>query len=68
MRGIIVTWSINWDMGTNSGGQQYDEQFVKDYGPYVHGQTPPPTDGDLLLVVLVMIVLHLVVATTKWQA
>ncbi|CAM3914356.1 immunoglobulin-like domain-containing protein [Vibrio aquimaris] len=44
LRGIM-TWSINWDMGTNSGGQQYDEQFVKDYGPYVHGQTPPPTDG-----------------------
>ncbi|GLT18388.1 hypothetical protein GCM10007938_21670 [Vibrio zhanjiangensis] len=44
LRGIM-TWSINWDMGANSSGQQYNEQFVKDYGPYVHGQTPPPTDG-----------------------
>ncbi|WP_162813963.1 immunoglobulin-like domain-containing protein [Vibrio tetraodonis] len=44
LRGIM-TWSVNWDMGANSSGQQYNEQFVKDYGPYVHGQTPPPTDG-----------------------
>lgn len=48
LRGVM-TWSINWDMGTNSAGQEYNEQFIKDYGPFVHGQTPPPppsNDGE----------------------
>lgn len=41
LRGVM-TWSVNWDMGTNAAGSQYNEQFIKDYGPFVHGQTPPP--------------------------
>ncbi|MCY9804544.1 glycosyl hydrolase family 18 protein [Vibrio scophthalmi] len=41
LRGVM-TWSVNWDMGTNAAGQAYNEQFIKDYGPFVHGQTPPP--------------------------
>ncbi len=46
LRGVM-TWSINWDMGTNKNGQQYNEQFIKDYGPFVHGQvTPPPVEGE----------------------
>ncbi|EDP57096.1 immunoglobulin-like domain-containing protein, partial [Vibrio sp. AND4] len=42
LRGVM-TWSVNWDMGTNKDGQAYGEKFVKDYGPFVHGQTPPPS-------------------------
>ncbi|MFA0555416.1 immunoglobulin-like domain-containing protein [Vibrio sp. 10N.222.55.A1] len=49
LRGVM-TWSINWDMGTNKNGQQYNEQFIKDYGPFVHGQvTPPPVEGEPVL-------------------
>lgn len=50
LRGVM-TWSVNWDMGTNAQGQQYNEQFIKDYGPFIHGQvTPPPgNDGEPVL-------------------
>ena len=49
LRGVM-TWSINWDMGTDKNGQQYNEQFIKDYGPFVHGQvTPPPVEGEPVL-------------------
>ncbi|MDD1794067.1 glycosyl hydrolase family 18 protein [Enterovibrio sp. ZSDZ42] len=41
LRGVM-TWSVNWDMGTDAAGNQYNEQFIKDYGPFIHGQTPPP--------------------------
>ncbi|UQA54045.1 immunoglobulin-like domain-containing protein [Vibrio sp. ED002] len=41
LRGVM-TWSVNWDMGTDKNGQAYGEKFVKDYGPFIHGQTPPP--------------------------
>ncbi|AJR05091.1 DUF5011 domain-containing protein [Photobacterium gaetbulicola] len=43
LRGVM-TWSVNWDMGTNSAGQPYNEQFIKDYGSYVHNQQPPEPD------------------------
>ena len=39
----IMTWSINWDMGTNAGGGPYDEDFVRTYGSYVSSRTRPPT-------------------------
>ncbi|BBM04019.1 glycosyl hydrolase family 18 protein [Microbulbifer sp. GL-2] len=46
LRGVM-TWSVNWDLGTNASGQPYREQFIKDYGPYIHGQKPtPPTNGE----------------------
>nr|WP_241214468.1 immunoglobulin-like domain-containing protein [Vibrio alfacsensis] len=46
LRGVM-TWSVNWDMGTNASGQSYGEQFIKDYGPFIHGQTPPPpSEGE----------------------
>ncbi|MEZ9044620.1 immunoglobulin-like domain-containing protein [Vibrio cyclitrophicus] len=49
LRGVM-TWSINWDMGTNKNGHEYSEQFIKDYGPFVHGQvTPPPVEGEPVL-------------------
>ncbi|GAD77424.1 hypothetical protein VAZ01S_075_00180 [Vibrio azureus NBRC 104587] len=49
LRGVM-TWSINWDMGTNAAGQAYGEKFIKNYGPFVHGQTPPqPSDGKPVL-------------------
>ncbi|MGF1726428.1 immunoglobulin-like domain-containing protein [Photobacterium nomapromontoriensis] len=41
LRGVM-TWSVNWDMGTNAAGQQYNESFINDYGPFIHSQTPPP--------------------------
>lgn len=46
LRGVM-TWSVNWDMGTDKNGQAYGENFVKDYGPFIHGQTPPPpSEGE----------------------
>lgn len=46
LRGVM-TWSVNWDMGTDKYGQVYGEKFVKDYGPFIHGQTPPPpSEGE----------------------
>ncbi|WP_045500292.1 immunoglobulin-like domain-containing protein [Vibrio hyugaensis] len=46
LRGVM-TWSVNWDMGTDNNGQAYGEKFVKDYGPFIHGQTPPPpSEGE----------------------
>ncbi|WP_194436852.1 immunoglobulin-like domain-containing protein [Vibrio fluminensis] len=46
LRGVM-TWSVNWDMGTNAAGQAYNEQFIKDYGSFIHGQTPPPpSEGE----------------------
>ena len=41
LRGVM-TWSINWDVGTDAAGTPYNSSFINDYGPYVHGQTPPP--------------------------
>ncbi|WIH21730.1 immunoglobulin-like domain-containing protein [Photobacterium damselae] len=41
LRGVM-TWSINWDIGTNSAGQNYNSSFINAYGPYIHNQTPPP--------------------------
>ena len=43
LRGVM-TWSVNWDMGTNSAGQAYNEKFIKDYGNYIHNQQPPEPD------------------------
>ncbi|MGR5557158.1 immunoglobulin-like domain-containing protein [Vibrio fortis] len=50
LRGVM-TWSVNWDMGTNAQGQEYNETFINDYGPFIHGQvTPPPgNDGEPIL-------------------
>ncbi|WJT09405.1 immunoglobulin-like domain-containing protein [Vibrio harveyi] len=46
LRGVM-TWSVNWDMGTDKNGQAYGEKFVKDYGPFIHSQTPPPpSEGE----------------------
>ncbi|OEE31243.1 chitinase [Vibrio genomosp. F10 str. ZF-129] len=45
LRGVM-TWSVNWDMGTDAGGRAYNEQFIRDYGPYIHGQTPPPITSN----------------------
>lgn len=46
LRGVM-TWSVNWDMGTDKNGQAYGEKFVQDYGPFIHGQTPPPpSEGE----------------------
>lgn len=46
LRGVM-TWSINWDMGRNAAGQTYNESFIKNYGPFIHGQdiTPPPVEN-----------------------
>ncbi len=41
LRGVM-TWSINWDIGTDSAGTPYNSSFINAYGPYIHGQTPPP--------------------------
>ncbi|MGL5366459.1 MAG: immunoglobulin-like domain-containing protein, partial [Plesiomonas shigelloides] len=46
LRGVM-TWSINWDMGRNAAGQTYNESFIKNYGPFIHGPdiTPPPVEN-----------------------
>ncbi|MDD9157142.1 DUF5011 domain-containing protein [Aliivibrio sp. S4TY2] len=45
LRGVM-TWSINWDIGTNSAGTPYNSSFINAYGPYIHSQTtPPPVAG-----------------------
>ncbi|MGL4826899.1 MAG: immunoglobulin-like domain-containing protein [Vibrionaceae bacterium] len=46
LRGVM-TWSINWDIGKNSAGQNYDSSFIKTYGPFIHDQeiTPPLENG-----------------------
>ncbi|WP_375321916.1 immunoglobulin-like domain-containing protein [Aliivibrio logei] len=41
LRGVM-TWSINWDIGTDSVGTPYNSSFINAYGPYIHSQTPPP--------------------------
>ena len=50
LRGVM-TWSVNWDMGTDASGNAYNEQFIKDYGPFIHSNspTPPPVDGKPVL-------------------
>lgn len=50
LRGVM-TWSINWDMGTDASGNAYNEQFIKDYGPFIHSNspTPPPVEGKPVL-------------------
>ncbi|WP_025820609.1 immunoglobulin-like domain-containing protein [Shewanella marina] len=40
LRGVM-TWSINWDIGRNAAGQNYNSEFIKRYGPYIHSQMPP---------------------------
>ncbi|GIC78273.1 immunoglobulin-like domain-containing protein [Moritella sp. F3] len=43
LRGVM-TWSVNWDMGTDAANNSYNQQFIKDYGNYIHNQLPPVTD------------------------
>ncbi|MDX2322518.1 MAG: glycosyl hydrolase family 18 protein [Moritella sp.] len=43
LRGVM-TWSINWDMGTDAANNSYNQQFIKDYGNFIHNQLPPVTD------------------------
>lgn len=31
----IMGWSVNWDKGTNVSGQNYNSQFVSDYGSFI---------------------------------
>ncbi len=49
LRGVM-TWSINWDMGTDSSGKPYNSQFIKDYGTFIHGMdvgtTTPPAASN----------------------
>ncbi len=40
LRGVM-TWSVNWDMGRDAAGNEYNESFIKAYGPFVHSQVPP---------------------------
>ncbi|KJF93660.1 immunoglobulin-like domain-containing protein [Photobacterium angustum] len=40
LRGVM-TWSINWDIGTNKAGQAYNSSFINTYGPFIHSQVPP---------------------------
>ncbi|PSW31734.1 chitinase [Photobacterium phosphoreum] len=40
LRGVM-TWSINWDIGTDASGKAYNSSFIETYGPFVHSQTPP---------------------------
>ncbi|MCG7496595.1 DUF5011 domain-containing protein [Vibrio sp. Of7-15] len=44
LRGVM-TWSINWDMGQDASGNSYNSQFIKDYGPFIHGQEIPTPEG-----------------------
>ncbi|QFI39231.1 DUF5011 domain-containing protein [Moritella marina ATCC 15381] len=43
LRGVM-TWSVNWDMGTDAANNSYNQQFIKDYGNFIHNQLPPVTD------------------------
>ncbi|CEO39441.1 immunoglobulin-like domain-containing protein [Photobacterium kishitanii] len=40
LRGVM-TWSINWDIGTDASGKAYNSSFIDTYGPFIHNQTPP---------------------------
>ncbi len=31
----LMTWSVNWDQGTNSSDQNYNDQFANTYGPWI---------------------------------
>ncbi|WP_299693998.1 immunoglobulin-like domain-containing protein [uncultured Vibrio sp.] len=43
LRGLM-TWSVNWDMGTDSAGNSYNSEFIKDYGDFIHGgENPEPS-------------------------
>ncbi|WP_051302958.1 immunoglobulin-like domain-containing protein [Psychromonas aquimarina] len=41
----IMSWSINWDMGTNVSGAEYNQQFIKDYAEFVHNGPVDPNEG-----------------------
>jgi len=43
LRGVM-TWSVNWDMGTDAANNSYNQQFIKDYGDFIHNQLPPAVD------------------------
>ncbi|KXO13648.1 Chitinase [Moritella sp. JT01] len=43
LRGVM-TWSVNWDMGTDAANNSYNQQFIKDYGNFIHNQLPPVVD------------------------
>ena len=43
LRGVM-TWSVNWDMGTDAANNSYNQQFIKDYGNFIHNQLPPVID------------------------
>lgn len=37
----LMTWSVNWDAGTNKNGSTYDWEFVTRYGQISDTETPP---------------------------
>ncbi|WP_283132059.1 immunoglobulin-like domain-containing protein [Enterovibrio norvegicus] len=41
LRGVM-TWSVNWDMGTNAAGTNYNQSFIKDYGDFIHSNVILP--------------------------
>lgn len=44
----VMTWSVNWDMGTNAAGTAYKQSFIKSYGPFIHGQIiDPPKNAPI---------------------
>ena len=45
----VMTWSINWDMGASAAGAMYNNTFIKNYGPFIHGQIiEPPKNAPVL--------------------
>ncbi|WP_299004168.1 immunoglobulin-like domain-containing protein [uncultured Shewanella sp.] len=42
----IMGWSVNWDMGTNVSGQNYNSQFVSDYASFILDDQASSDDGS----------------------
>lgn len=36
----LMTWSVNWDAGTNSNGEKYNNTFVNTYAPMLFNNQP----------------------------
>ena len=44
----VMTWSINWDVGLDASGKNYQEKFINDYGSFIHSNSLPTKETPVL--------------------
>lgn len=64
----LMTWSINWDDGSDKNGNPYNWEFIKRYGHISSGENPPPADKPSVPGSLTASALTETSAALQWSA